>query len=223
MAVTDHRRCTMTETNPLRDRAIRMMRDVAAKRRENPVTLATGEETSVYLDVKGVLTRRWEMNLAADAMNEHLRQFRFNAVGGPTMGADVLTHVMIARAWWDEGLEWFSVRDRRKTDHGLGLWIEGKRLGAGDRVVITDDVASSGVSLGEAYTRVLETGATVVAIAPFVDRAGKASDWLNVLGCNASYSPLMTYEDLGIEALGLDPIAEPVGADDSIGGVVLAW
>lgn len=188
-------------TNPLRERAISMMR-AAAGRREEPVTLATGEKTWVYLDVKGVLTRRWEMNIAADAMNNHVKRFRPTAIGGPTMGADVLSHVMVSRAWWDADWSWFSVRDSRKTTHGLGLWIEGHRLGPGDQVVITDDVASSGKSLVEACERVNETGAIIAAVAPFVDRSGVAEARLRDAGYRSmQYAPLMTYEDLGLEPL----------------------
>lgn len=194
-------------TNPLRERAIHMMR-AAAGRREEPVTLATGEKTWVYLDVKGVLSNRWRMNLAADAMNAHVNRFRPTAIGGPTMGADVLSHAMLAREWWDEGLAWFSVRDSRKTTHGLGLWIEGHRLGPDDRVVITDDVASSGRSLVEACERVHETGAVIAAVAPFVDRSGVAGARLRDAGFRSMpYVPLMTYADLGLEPLAQKEIA----------------
>lgn len=195
--------------NPLRDRAIRMMRDLATQPREEPVTLASGEKTSVYLDVKGVLTTRWRMNVAADAMLEHVIPFEPTAIGGPTMGADVLAHVMISRAWWDESLSWFSVRDRRKTTHGLGLWIEGHRLGPDDRVVLTDDVASTGKSLAEAYARILETGAQVVAVAPFVDRSGVA---VAQMALGTPYVPLMTYEDLGLEPLARKKAPHPDSA-----------
>lgn len=193
--------------NPLRERAIRMMRNIAARRRDEPVTLASGEKTWVYLDVKGVLTGRFEMNLAADAMNSHVKRFRPTAIGGPTMGADVLSHVMISRAWYDEDLAWFSVRDRRKTTHGLGLWIEGHRLGPNDRVILTDDVASTGKSLVEAAEHILATGAQINAVCPFVDRSGIAESRLRTAGLDMQYSPLMTYEDLRLEPLAQKEIA----------------
>lgn len=193
----------MYQTASLRERAINMMRDLATRRRDEPVTLANGEQTWIYLDVKGVLTQRWQMNLAADAMLGHVAQFsRPTAVGGPTMGADVLTHVMVSRAWTtNEHLAWFSVRDRRKTTHGLGLWIEGHRLGPTDRVVLTDDVANSGKSLVDAYERIVETEAEVVAVAPFVDRSGVAFQPFVDLEYDVPYVPLMDYRDLGLEPL----------------------
>lgn len=190
---------TEQDVASLRARAIRMMRDLAARERDEPVTLATGEQTKIYLDVKGVLTRRWMMNIAADAMLQHIARFKPTAFGGPTMGADVLSHVVVSRAWQMETLAWFSVRDKRKTTHGLGLWIEGHRLGPGDRVVLTDDVANSGKSLVEALHRIDDTGARTVAVAPFVDRSGVAA---NQFACyDVEWAPLMTYEDLGLEPL----------------------
>lgn len=188
-------------SSPLQARAVRMMRDVATRRREEPVTLANGGQTWVYLDVKGVLTTRWRLNLVADAMLDHVNQFNPTAIGGPTMGADVLVHAMISRGWWNESLAWFAVRDTRKTTHGLGLWIEGHRLGPGDRVVITDDVASTGKSLVEACEKVAGTGANIVAVMPFVDRSGIAEARLRGAGFQFPYYPLMTHEDLGLEPL----------------------
>lgn len=193
--------------NPLKPRTIEMMRE-AGKPRAQPVTLSSGEVTSVYLDVKGHLTTRWRMNLAADAMVLHIAPFKPTAIGGPTMGSDVLSHAVVSRDWRNEALAWFSVRDKRKTTHGLGLWIEGYRLSDRDRVVITDDVASTGRSLVEAYERVAETGAQVVAIAPMVDRSGTVESRLRAAGIAVPYTPLMTHADLGLAPLnaeGLTP------------------
>lgn len=185
--------------NVFRERAITMMRE-AGKKRDQPIMLATGEETWVYLDGKGFLTTRWKLNLAADAMLQHVLPLKPTAIGGPTMGADMLSHVMVSRAWQDEQLAWFSVRDKRKTTHGLGLQIEGHRLGPNDKVIVTDDVANSGKSLIEACLHVWDTGATILAVAPFVDRSGLAGEKIeSVLGI--PFLPLMTYEDLGIEPL----------------------
>lgn len=187
--------------NPYLQYAIDMMRS-AVKRRDEPVKLSSGEHTWVYLDVKGVLVDRRRMNTAADAMIRHIAQFRPTAIGGPTMGGDVLSHVIVSRDWFHDGrLSWFSVREP-KTTHGLGLSIEGHRLAEHDRVVITDDVASTGRSLIEAVEEVKATGAEIVGIAPFVDRSGLIQDRLTEAGITAPYAPLMTYVDLGLGPLG---------------------
>lgn len=196
-----------TTTN--RDKLIELIREVGGRYRETPVKLAGGGETHIYLDVKGILTNGERLRLAAEAMVEHLLSHqdvpsfgRITAIGGPTMGADVLAHAatMVYPAY-TRNLSWFAVRDFAKTDHGLGRWIEGAELGPEDKVIITDDVASTGKSLVEAYERVVETGAQVLAIVPLVDRADKAEKRLRDAGITVPYLPVIRYPELGIEAL----------------------
>lgn len=172
------------------------VRDLIRKRtqsRADPVQLAGGGSTDQYLDIKGALNTGARMNLAAHAMIDHTLSFDFNTVGGPTMGADVLSHAMALQSPW---LGWFSVRDRPK-DHGLGLRIEGTRLDERSRVLLIDDVASTGHSLHTAYCEVRETGARIAAVVPFVDRGNAAEK----LFTHTPYHPLLTYKDLEIPPL----------------------
>lgn len=194
---------------------IDLLKTVGGRYREDPITLATGEQTHVYLDVKGVLDRGSRVKLAAMAMIEKLAEAQtagiptqeVTAIGGPTMGADVLSHAIVlladlspsSKTHPDEDIEWFSVRDHAKTDHGLGKWIEGAELGPDDYVILTDDVANSGKSLVEAYGRIYETGARVVAVMPLVDRSDQTAAKFAELGI--PYLPLLTSEDLGLAPL----------------------
>ena len=74
------------------------------------------------------------------------------------MGADALAHGVAVLS----GCSWFSVRKEPKG-HGRTAWVEGARLGDGDRVVIVEDVVSTGASLLKAVERVSDLGAVVVA------------------------------------------------------------
>lgn len=187
---------------------IDLLKVVGGRYRETPVVLGTGEKTHVYLDVKGVLDRGSRLNLAADALYSHIwakvaEPHRITAIGGPTMGADVLSHTISSRD--DDGIrvarewKWFSVRDKAKTSHGLGRWIEGAELDSADGVILTDDVANSGNSLIEAYGRIYETGARVMAVVPLVDRSDQTAPKFAELGI--PYIPLLTSADLGLEPL----------------------
>lgn len=185
-----------------RDHLIELIREEGGKRRDRPVKLSSGGETWVYLDVKGILTTGQKLNLAVNVLRDWIFLLNLGvktAIGGPTMGADSLSIAMVSM---DNGsnLKWFSVRDKAKTTHGLGRWIEGATLGPQDNVVITDDVASSGKSLAEASQRVLETGAKIAAVVPLVDRAGLAKDRLASIGITA-YHPVIDYKDLELEPL----------------------
>ena len=160
------------KTQTYRDQLIALLKLRGTMERAVPVRLATGEETKIYLDVKGVLHDGEAMLVAAKAMIEHLVENKVpytTAVGGPTMGADILAHTLVviaAQVRPGEDNNWFSIRDHIKTDHGMGKLIEGYDLGPADTVVITDDVANSGKSLVEAVEAVRATGATVLAVKP---------------------------------------------------------
>lgn len=197
-----------------RRQLIELIKEVGGRYRETPVKLATGAETHVYLDLKGVLDRGSRVFLASQVFMAHLGQINdqgiaptngATALGGPTMGADVISHAVVAytplfnKEHPDEDFKWFSVRDKAKLDHGLGRWIEGAELGPDDKVILTDDVASTGKSLRESYERITETGATVLAVVPLVDRAGKAGAYFAEKG--VPYLPVIEYSELGLEAL----------------------
>lgn len=187
-----------------RRQLINLIKEVGGRYRETPVKLTGGAETHVYLDIKGVLDRGSRVTLAAKVLALHLEELpginEATAIGGPTMGSDVLSHGVAAYNLNLRDWKWFSVRDHAKTDHGLGRWIEGAELGPDDKVILTDDVVSTGKSLKEAYQRIIDTGATVLAVVPLVDRSDKARDWFeNVM--YIPYLPVIDYSELGIEAL----------------------
>lgn len=171
---------------------------IGGRWRDQPVTLGDGSKTNVYLDLKSVLSNGHRMNQAARAMHEHAQNLGldYNAIGGPTMGADMLSHTMTSH---NPDLNWFSVRDKPKTTHGLGKWVEGAEIGPDHKVIITDDVANTGKSLVDAYHKIRETGAQVSAIMPIVDRGDKTRNQFKALG--VPYHPLMSYDDLGINTL----------------------
>jgi orotate phosphoribosyltransferase len=175
------------------------LRDIGGRYRETPVPLKDGRTTNVYLDPKNVFSSGRHMNNLAKAMIEHAHALGidYNAVGGPTMGADVISHSMVAHHP-NPDMGWYTVRDNAKT-HGLGKWIEGTEIGPNHNVILTDDVADSGKSLVDAYHKVRESGANVAAVMPVVERGDKTAAQFKQLG--VPYHPLIHYNDLGIKTL----------------------
>jgi orotate phosphoribosyltransferase len=110
------------------------------------------------------------------------------------MGADALAHGVALLS----GAAWFSVRKEPKG-HGRESWIEGIRLGEGDRVVFVEDVVSTGASMLRAVDRVLEFGVSAVAAVTLLDRSATAGKSFAERGIR--YLPLLTPADIGIEAL----------------------
>jgi orotate phosphoribosyltransferase len=90
-------------------------------------------------------------------------------------------------------LEGFFVRKQSKG-HGSQERIEG-RVSPGDRVVMVDDVLTTGDSVAQAITEVERAGAVVARVVCIVDRLAGAAERL----AQYDYRPLFTIRDLGIE------------------------
>jgi orotate phosphoribosyltransferase len=163
------------------------------ERREQPFELSSGGWSRDYVDGKHAVARGDDLRLACQSVIDVV-DAPFDAVGGPTMGADALAHGVALLS----GAAWFSVRKEPKG-HGRRAWVEGTRLGDGDRVVFVEDVVSTGASLLRAVERVIELGVTPVAAVTLVDRGPAAAARFAERGI--TYHPLLTWVDIGIEPL----------------------
>lgn len=181
--------------------------------RDQDVTTSAGEQTTVYLDIPHVLGDKQALSVATEVLIHHLRRnkiYGVTAVVGPMTGSIPLVMGLAQADFSDADLKWAILRDKQKT-HGLGRWFVGAEIGPGDKVVIVDDVADSGNSLVEAYEKMIEAGAEVLAIVPLVDRSDKTAKLITAHGSlfhklfpnlrTTPYLPVFTYNDLGIEAL----------------------
>ncbi|MCZ7627895.1 MAG: phosphoribosyltransferase family protein [Microthrixaceae bacterium] len=121
----------------------------------------------------------------------------FDAVGGLTLGADQFSHGVAACL--DDDHEWFVVRKKPKG-RGTDQLVEGAVLGPGTRVLLVDDVVTTGGSIRQAYRHVVDTGAVVVAAVTLVDRGEVAASFFAAE--EVVYRPVFTYRDLGIEPVG---------------------
>lgn len=167
------------------------------------VRCSAGEMTTTYLDIPGALRDKQALNNAAVVLFEHCNDAGLPAYhvmwGGPTTGAIPLVMGVTLLNFVPSDTEWFIVRDKVK-DHGLGRAYVGAEPGPGDKVILTDDVVSSGDSMVETIKKVQETGATIVAVVPLVDRGNVARAKIEALG--VKYLPVMTYADLDLPPLG---------------------
>jgi orotate phosphoribosyltransferase len=158
-------------------------------------TLKSGQRSTWFLDTKQTACRPDGVLLVADAALEVIPADA-TAIGGLTMGADPLAFGIAAiAATRGRQLRSFSIRKAAK-DHG----VEGRIAGAlepGDRVVITEDTATRGVSSLEAAAVVRAWGAEVVQILALVDRGGTAGALAAAEGI--PFVALLTAADLGME------------------------
>ena len=138
------------------------------------VTLSSGGQADWYVDLRRISLDGRAAPLVGRVMRDALRRFDYEAVGGPTMGADpVVSAIMLAAA--DEGavVDGFVVRNAGKA-HGLQRRVEGPDI-AGRRVVVVDDTSTTGGGLMKAVLGAREVGADVVGVGVIVDRGARSA------------------------------------------------
>lgn len=183
----------MALSSDTRSRLAELVRATGYERREEPFQLSSGGMSHDYVDAKFAIAEGPALRQAAEAVVEVVGA-EFDAVGGPTMGADALAAGVAIVA----GCSWFSVRKEPKG-HGRGSWLEGTRLAPGTRVVMVEDVVSTGASLLRAAGKVTDLGAEVIAATALLDRSPAVADTFAAAGVR--WVPLLRWVDLGIEPL----------------------
>jgi orotate phosphoribosyltransferase len=177
---------------PLRQRILDTVRRRGLLRLPEPVVLASGQLSRDFVDAKAALAHGQDLEAACRALLESVDGTDFEAVGGLTMGADQFAHVMAVLA----GKHWFVVRKEPKG-RGTSKLVEGAVVGEGTRVLLVDDVVTTGGSIRRAHDVIVALGAEVCAAATLVDRGDVAARFFAARGI--PYFPLITYRDLGIE------------------------
>ncbi len=139
--------------------------------------LSSGGTSDYYVDCRTTTLHAEGGRLTGHAILELLERNAIDAeaVGGLTMGADpIVSNVATASAWRARAnpsaplLHGFLVRKAEKA-HGTGRRIEGFcREGA--RVVIVDDVCTSGASTIHAIEAAREAGMVIAAVVCIVER-----------------------------------------------------
>lgn len=157
-------------------------------------TLASGKESTFYINSKKVIFNSEAVWLLGDILWELTKDFGIQAIGGLEVGAIPMATAAVQR-YHQEGraLEGFFVRKQAKG-HGSQERVEGL-VKSGDRVAMVDDVFTQGNSVQQAITEVEALGAVVVAVICIVDRLEGARERL----ARYEYRPIFTIRDLGIE------------------------
>jgi orotate phosphoribosyltransferase len=162
-----------------RQELLKLLVEKSLKRGE--FTLASGAKSSYYingklcsLDARGAYyIARIFLAMIGDDVPD--------AVGGLSLGADPIVGAMLALAGLEDlALKGFIVRKSPK-DHGTKSLVEGPVTGD-ERVVIIEDVITTGGSSLQAIKAVEECGCTVTRVLAVVDREQGAAEKLREHG-----------------------------------------
>jgi orotate phosphoribosyltransferase len=149
------------------------------------ITLASGRKSDFYFNLKPTMFDPEGATLLAELTYEMLKDDKLDFIGGLEMGAVPLAGA-IAQISWIKGhpIAAFFVRKRPK-EHGARLAIEGLATGEslrGKRVVVVEDVTTTGGSAMKAVEAVREAGGEVALILTMVDREEGAIDTFTQAG-----------------------------------------
>lgn len=188
----------MTVVNPrqrtsARSQLLKKLRHSFVYNPEPVFTLSSGRKSRYYIDCKKVTLDPEGATLVARLILDELEGVELDAIGGMTLGADPIAVAVTVLAYeGGRSLPSFIIRKEPKP-HGLAPLIEGS-LAQEARVVIVDDVLTSGRATERTADILKEAGCQVVKIIALVDRKEGGRERLEALGYEVV--SLFTVEDL---------------------------
>jgi len=179
------------------DEQLRELRNIIREKslRVGDFTLSSGKKSSYYLDCRMTTLDPRGGLLIAKLILENIRRhnIKADAIGGLTMGADpIVTSVAVVSGLEATPIAAFIVRKETKS-HGAQRAIEGYDGKPGSRVIVVDDVCTTGDSILMAADKAEQAGYQVVAAFCVVDREEGGTE---LIAKRYAFYPLFTAKDL---------------------------
>lgn len=171
-----------------RDELLALIKELAVV--HGQVTLSSGQQADYYIDLRRITLHRRAAPLVGRVLRELTADWPYEAAGGLTLGADPVGAAIMHAS--EGAVDAFVVRKAEKR-HGMQQRVEGPSM-AGRRVLVVEDVSTTGSSPLTAVQALREVGADVVGVALIVDRGAGPAIEAAGLQCRAAYS----LADLGL-------------------------
>ena len=134
-----------------------------------PFTLASGRQSNFYFNCKPTTLDPEGMNLIGEVIFDMIKDAPVTAAGGLTLGADPIAGALAVISYQlGKPVKAFIVRKDAK-DHGTKSAIEGNVM-AGEKVVIIDDVITTGGSTITAIEHARKAGLIIDRVITLIDR-----------------------------------------------------
>lgn len=158
---------------------------------EGNFVLRSGKTSRYYLDKYRFETQPDILAALADEFTSHLTSDT-TLIAGAELGGVALAAAVSLRT----SLPFVIVRNSKK-EYGTGNHFEGL-ISPADRVLLVEDIATTGGQVLEAARAIVDMGGTVERIVAVIDRLEGARE--NIEGAGHAFESLMTSRDLGIVA-----------------------
>ncbi|MFO7569930.1 MAG: orotate phosphoribosyltransferase [Smithellaceae bacterium] len=158
-----------------------------------PFTLASGRQSHFYFNCKPTTLDPEGMNLIGEILFDMLKDKDIVAAGGLTLGADPIANALAVISYQKgRPIQSFIVRKDVKT-HGTKSAVEGN-VKAGDKVVVLDDVITTGGSTITAIEQARAAGLIVDSVITLIDREEGGRE--NILKQVDHVWPVLTRSDI---------------------------
>ena len=171
-----------------RDELIQRIKETAYL--EGDFTLRSGKKSKYYLDKYLFETCPDILKALGEAFAAHVTE-DVTLIAGAELGGIALA----AATAMATDRNWVIVRNSKKG-YGTGKMIEGA-IRPGDRVLLVEDIATTGGQVVEAAKILTEAGAVVQKIVCTIDRKQGAQE--NIERAGFAFDRILTKEDLGIK------------------------
>ncbi len=151
-------------------------------------TLSSGKESDYYVDMKKAVTNPFILQQVAEIISSKIDKIQVDKIAGPALGAIPLVTAVSLYT----GIPMLMIR-KSKKDYGTSQLIEGD-IENGDRVVVLEDVTTTGNSLRDAINAISEAGGEIIKAFVIVDRDEGAIESLKEKGID--FEPLVTVDEL---------------------------
>ncbi len=182
---------TTTDLTVLREKLLDLFCQLAYQ--EGDFVLSSGQRSSYYINGKQV-TLHPQGALALARLLLPLLPEDTQAVAGLTLGADpIVSAVSVVSVYENRGIPALIIRKEAKG-HGTMAYIEGPSLPQGAKVVVLEDVVTTGQSALKAVERLQSAGYTVDRVISLIDRLQGGGELYQSVGLQ--FVALFTIEDL---------------------------
>ncbi|MFA5059662.1 MAG: orotate phosphoribosyltransferase [Candidatus Omnitrophota bacterium] len=147
------------------------------------IILSSGKESNYYIDARRVTLKAQGAYLCAKIILDIIRDEKIDAIGGPTLGADPLVGAIGVLSFEaNRPVNTFIIRKAPKP-HGKQQQIEGPILSKNAKIILIDDVATTGKAFMESLDVLAKEGLTAHKAICIVDRNEGAREALAKRNC----------------------------------------